>query len=327
MLQEQISCIREEIGTLEEKLNSDTINEEYFRGNDEKVDFYSGLAGFQTLMTVFSFIEKDVFVHHNSILSGFQQFMLTLMKLRLNLSLQDLAYRFRISPGTTSKIFLKMIDILYIKLGFLVRWPTRSELGETMPMCFREEFGNKGAVIIDVFKVLLERSSNLLAQAQTWPSYKHHDTVKFFIGITPQGAVSFISKGWSGRTTFKYITENSGFLDKITPGDVILADKDFDIAESVSLRQATLVLPALMGGRRQLSSDDDSTRSMGIVHIHVERVMGLVQQRYKILEGPVSMNYNVKVDENQLATLDKIAVVCCALTNLSPSIVNIVSPD
>lgn len=109
-----------------------------------------------------------------------------------------------------------------------------------------------------------------------------------------------------------------------TVGDVILADRGFDIAESVSLRQATLFLPAFMGGRKQLSSNDVvRTRSIPNARIHVERVIGLVRQRYTILGGPVPMDYTMKVDESQLATLDKVAVARCALTNLSPSVVNI----
>ena len=48
--------------------------------------------------------------------------------------------------------------------------------------------------------------------------------MKYLIGITPQGTVSFISNGWCGRTSDKEITEKSGFLLKLTPGDLVLAD-------------------------------------------------------------------------------------------------------
>ena len=40
------------------------------------------------------------------------------------------------------------------------------------------------------FEVFIERPSNLLARTCTWSSYKHHNTVKVFIGIAPQGIVS-----------------------------------------------------------------------------------------------------------------------------------------
>ena len=56
----------------------------------------------------------------------------------------------------------------------------------TMPRCFFYAFGHKTTVIIDCFEILIDRPSNLLARAQTFSSYKHHNNVKVLIGITPQ---------------------------------------------------------------------------------------------------------------------------------------------
>lgn len=70
-----------------------------------------------------------------------------------------------------------------------------------MPECFRAEFGDKVAVVIDCFEVFIERPSNLLARACTWSSYKHHNTVKLLIGIVPQEVVSFISDAWGARVS------------------------------------------------------------------------------------------------------------------------------
>ena len=79
-------------------------------------------------------------------------------------------------------------------------------------MEINQNFGNKVVVIIDCFEVYKERPSSLIAQAMTWSNYKHHNTVKFLIRITPQGVISFISKAWGARVSDQHVTENSGVL-------------------------------------------------------------------------------------------------------------------
>jgi hypothetical protein len=54
-----------------------------------------------------------------------------------------------------------------------------------MPESFLASFGNEVAVVIDCFEWFVELPSNQLEQACTWSQYKHHNTVKFLIGIAP----------------------------------------------------------------------------------------------------------------------------------------------
>ena len=51
----------------------------------------------------------------------------------------------------------------------------------------------------------------------------------------------------------KYLTESCGMLKKLFPGDIILADRGFDIAESVGMMQARLRIPTFTEGKDQLS--------------------------------------------------------------------------
>ena len=94
-----------------------------------------------------------------------------------------------------------MIHIMYVRMKCLILWPDREEIQMSMPMEFRKYFGAKISIIIDRFEIFINRPSNLLARAETWSKYKHHNTVKYLIGITPQGAISFLSCGYGGRVS------------------------------------------------------------------------------------------------------------------------------
>ena len=176
------------VDKLEQKVNDLSLNERAFRDNNEKVLYYTGLSNWNLLKVLFDYVEAHL--KKNSVLTPFQQLLLCLMKLRPGLSGQDIAYRFKVHKSTVSRTFLYVINVLYIKLKCLIIWPDRDSLLKTMPMVFRKHFP-KCVVIIDCFEIFLERPTNLLARAQTYSAYKHHNTVKYLIGITPQGTVSY----------------------------------------------------------------------------------------------------------------------------------------
>ena len=50
----------------------------------------------------------------------------------------------------------------------------------------------------------------------------------------------------------KVITQECGFLDHIEPGDVILADRGFNISDELAIRGAKLEIPSFTKGKKQL---------------------------------------------------------------------------
>ena len=271
-------------------------------------------------MTIYHIASPAILDTARTRLSKFQQFMAVLMKLRLGLTDQDIAYRFRVSQPTISRNFKKWIDPMYIRLKPLVVWPDRDDVRKTMPLEFRTYFG-RCIAIIDCFEVFIERPSNLKARAQTWSNYKSHNTAKYLIAITPQGTVSFISKGWGGRVSDQHLTTECGLLEFLNPGDQILADRGFNIQESVGYYCAEVKLPAYTRGKKQLSQlEVDTTRQLARVRIHVERVIGLIRNKYTILQStiPISM---INTTDNA-CMLDKVVFICCALCNCNHSVVN-----
>ena len=74
-----------------------------------------------------------------------------------------------------------------------IQWRSRKSVAKTMPLEFRKDF-SRCICIIDCFEVFCEPPSDLMAPAPTFSNYKHHNTVKLLIAITPQGVVSYVSK-------------------------------------------------------------------------------------------------------------------------------------
>ena len=166
----------------------------------------------------------------------------------------------------------------------LIMWSEQEEPQRKVPQCFKVLFGAKVAIIIDCFEVFIERLSNLEARACMWSNYKHKNTVKILVGITPQGVIAFVSESWGGRISDKYLTEHWGILRKLLPGEIILGDRGFDIVDSVGAMQAQLNIPAFTKGKNQLSAlEIEETRMIKAnVRIHVECVIGNVRQKYPI---------------------------------------------
>lgn len=249
------------------------------------------------------------------------ELILTLMKLRLNLLNEDIGYRFGIHKTSVSKIFHKWLHILYVKLKDFIAWPERSIVRKTLPAIFKPHF-SKVVCIIDCTEIFIERPLNLLARAQTFSNYKKHNTVKFLIGITPTGCISFVSKAWGGRVSDDELTRSSGIFNKLCPGDVIMADRGFRLQEDLGLLQCELIVPAFTKGKKQLPPKDvEKSRALSHVRIHIERVIGVLKNRYTMLQGTLPISLVKRPSDSDITTVDKVMTVCAALCNLGDSVV------
>ncbi|XP_030199426.1 uncharacterized protein LOC115533207 [Gadus morhua] len=115
---------------------STTYDQSAFVDNDEKVLFFTGLPTYQILLVLFTFLSPHLPVKKS--LDKFKQLMLTLMRLRLNVSTTFLSYAFNISIATASRIVTDVIDVMFIRMKPLIIWPEREHLQKTMPMQFRK---------------------------------------------------------------------------------------------------------------------------------------------------------------------------------------------
>uniref|UniRef100_A0A3Q2QEP7 Uncharacterized LOC105920141 n=1 Tax=Fundulus heteroclitus TaxID=8078 RepID=A0A3Q2QEP7_FUNHE len=237
--------------------------------------------------------------------------LLVLMKLKLGCTNKDLAIRFKVAPIQVSAILNSAIPIIAKKLEFLIQWPTKGEVLKNMPKVFRRRY-RRARVIIDCIEIFIQSPPNLSAQTKTWSNYKHHNTAKFLIGITPYGTVSFVSSNWGGRVSNKELTEQSSFYDRLEPGDLVLADKGFLVAEELAAYGASLAIPPFAKGKQQFSQKEvEEARSLLQLRIHVQQAIERVT-RFGILKNAVPLTLSRHIDS--------ILIICCAITNVLPKL-------
>ena len=235
-------------------MNSKSNFVDIIKDNDKATSFNTGLPTWKLYQHVSSYLIQKYPLSRPDLakLTPTDGLLMVLMRLRLNLRMEDLSYRFGISLTSVIEIFQKWIEVMFVHLKFLIKWPTQEIAFQNMPQIFKDLYP-RTRCIIDCSEVFIERPYAYQARAKTYSNYKKHNTIKFLIAVTPCGAISFLSKSWGGRATDRCITRNSGFLNLLEAGDVVLADRGFNISEDIALSGARLEIPAFTRGKKQLS--------------------------------------------------------------------------
>ena len=120
------------------------------------------------------------------------------------------------------------------------------------------------------------------AQQLTFSSYKNHNTFKALVAITPSGGISFVSKLYGGNISDRQLTEMSGLLDLLEPGDSVMADRGYTIADLLYARGVVLNIPPMKTSDQFTEKELTTTRRIASLRIHVERAIGRIKN-FKIL--------------------------------------------
>lgn len=121
-------------------------------------------------------------------------------------------------------------------------------------------------VILDCTETFTQKPSALQAHRETWSSYKHTNTSKALVGITPDGTILYLSQWYGGAASGKFIVKDSGFLHLIQHGDNVMNDRSFDIRDEGEMRGAYLNRPPFRNRNFRLSSEDvESIRRVAFI--------------------------------------------------------------
>ena len=95
-----------------------------------------------------------------------EQFFLVMVRLRLGVTVEDLADRYFINPSTVSRIFITCINLMYVKFKELPMWMSRSKVDKWMPPNFKKWYPTT-RVIVDGTEFFIEKPSSLARQSAT----------------------------------------------------------------------------------------------------------------------------------------------------------------
>ena len=243
------------------------------------------------------------------------ELLLTLMKLRMNSPNQDLAIRFAISPTSVSRIFTTWLMLLYQKLknsAALPSWPSKESIISTMPQSFTDLYPST-RVIIDCTEFPIQVPTHPDTQRVTWSSYKNRNTLKALVGITPGGAISFLSPLYGGSLCDREITSSSKIMELLDAGDSIMADKGFVIEDLCQEKGVHLNIPPFIRNDAQLTDAElIQTRRIASLRIHVERAMERIKNFHILDFFPVS----------HLDIADQLFFVCAVLSDFDKRLVD-----
>ena len=135
-----------------------------------------------------------------------------------------------------------------------------------------------------------------------------HNTFKGLIGISPNVWVTFVSSLYGGSISDRQIVEKSHFVDLLEQGDLIMADRGFDIQDLMAAKQAKLFIPPKRQSTADQFSKEDCFETMRIanVRIHVERAIRRVKG-WHIFDQVLPLS--------TAGVVNQVWTVCCLLTN------------
>ena len=234
------------------------------------------------------------------------EFFMVLLRLRLGLYEEDLAYRFGVSIAYVSKVMGAWLPFLFKHFSKIISWPQTTAGPKWDVLAY---FPNTVAAI-DCTEIFTEKPRKLSTQKATFSSYKNHTTVNYLAAIDLYtGSFVYMSSGFPGCTSDRKTVEKSGLLELVKPGQRILADRGFKVADLLAERQAFLSIPSFLKGRAQLTGQEALySRKLASARVHVERAFVRLREFHYI-----NRRQNNSTTQG---TLDQIMIITAALVNL-----------
>ncbi|KAF4114263.1 hypothetical protein G5714_004486 [Onychostoma macrolepis] len=162
---------------------------------------------------------------------------------------------------------LPLIDELFLFLVYLSLGLKEKDLGD--------RFNIHQSTVSRIIKTWVNFLSEMFSQ------YKSHTTLKGMIGVSPHGAVTFVSSLYSGAVSDKGLFRQSGIIPLLDKDMAVMVDKGFRIDDLVPCK---VYRPPFLTKKSQLSHEEVLvTQDIARLRKHVERAIIGVSRRTNCL--------------------------------------------
>ena len=109
---------------------------------------------------------------------------------------------------------------------------------------------------------------------------------------------NFVSTGFSGNSSDRFVVENSGFLEVLRPGQRILADRGFTARDLIARKSAFLTIPSFLRGASKLTGQQAMEMcAVASVRIHVENAIKQLKE-FRLLSAILPNHMNKRILDN-----------------------------
>lgn len=263
------------------------ISFERFKRDPKALHYFTGLDDCDHFTMVLSTLGPAAFglKYFSDIVPSLtvqDQFLLTLVKLRLYQSDLELSLLFNIDAGHVLSVFITWINFMYLQWSEINMWPSRELVNFHMPPDFKHKYP-KTRVILDCIECPIKKPADMSDRKITFSTSKNRNTVKVLVGMTPGGLVSFVSSSTcGGSVSNRQLIEESGIVEKCDPGDEVMICSQVNVEDLFSHRHVTVNMPDVRQRKRKRSELDMAARG-----VHINRPARLTK-RFKILTSPLN---------------------------------------
>ena len=164
-------------------------------------------------------------------------------------------------------------------------------------------------MIIDCTEIAVEAPESLHTRSVYYSDYKHHNTYKALIGITPAGVLCFVSELFPGNVSDREIVSRCGILNQKfwDQGDEMMADKGFTIRDLLDPIGVKLNIPIFLESNTQFSTEQVViNQEKASLRIHVERYISRIKN-FHIFDQPLPLTMHGSA--NQIFTVCALLVM------------------